>query len=220
MADLSPTVEDYLKVIWGAGEWTDEPVTTGALSDKLQVSPSTVSEAIKRLTRQGLVDHAPYGSVELTESGTREALRMVRRHRLIETFLAEVLGYGWDEVHAEAEVLEHAVSDHLIERLDELLGHPEWDPHGDPIPTGDGHVPDLPATQLSSAGPGVQGVVARVSDREPEILRHLAGVGISLGSRIEVSARTEAAGTMTIEVDGRRVELGLLAAGAVWVVRA
>jgi DtxR family Mn-dependent transcriptional regulator len=218
MQDLTPTVQDYLKVIWGAGEWTDEPVTTKAVSGRLDVSPSTVSEAVKKLTRQGWLDHAPYGSINLTESGLAEAVKMVRRHRIIETFLHEVLGYAWDEVHAEAELLEHAVSDRFIDGIDVLLGHPERDPHGDPIPFPDGRLPEVPAIRLSEAPADTPFAIARVSDSEPGILRYLSEVGLGLDSRLEIVRRTDVAGTITVDVGGRQVELGLPAARAIWVI--
>ena len=148
-ADLSSVAQDYLKVIWTAQEWSQEKVSTKLLAERMSVSASTVSEAVRKLADQGLVEHARYGSITLTEDGRRAAIAMVRRHRLIETFLVNELGYGWDEVHDEAEVLEHAVSETLMERIDAKLGHPDRDPHGDPIPSVDGAVPTPPARQLS-----------------------------------------------------------------------
>ncbi len=144
VSDLSSTAQDYLKLIWSATEWASTPMTVTAMAERLGVRPSTVSVGIKKLVKQGLVKHAPYGSIELTDAGGEHAVAMVRRHRLLETFLVNMLGYGWDEVHDEAEILEHAVSEKLIERIDRKLGHPTRDPHGDPIPTADGH-PHLPA---------------------------------------------------------------------------
>ncbi|HEY0217944.1 MAG TPA: metal-dependent transcriptional regulator, partial [Cellulomonas sp.] len=122
--DLTAVAQDYLKVIWSASEWSSAPVTTKMLADRLGVGASTVSETIRRLTDQGLVHHAPYAAIALTDEGARHAVQVVRRHRLIETFLVSELGYGWDEVHDEAEVLEHAVSDLMVERIDTRLGHP------------------------------------------------------------------------------------------------
>ena len=135
---LSPVTQDYLKVIWTSQEWAEVKVTTKMLAESLGVSPSTASEAIRKLADQGLVSHERYGAVTLTDSGRAAAILMVRRHRLLETFLVRELGYGWDEVHDEAEVLEHAVSDRLMARLDAKLGYPQRDPHGDPIPAADG----------------------------------------------------------------------------------
>ncbi len=219
---LTPVAQDYLKVIWTAQEWSREKVSTKMLAEKIGVSASTASESIRKLAEQGLVDHAKYGAVALTESGRRAALAMVRRHRLLETFLVDELGYGWDEVHDEAEVLEHAVSDRLVARIDAKLGFPRRDPHGDPIPASDGQVPTPPARQLWGCGDGDIGTVARISDADPEMLRYFASVGISLDSRLRVLTRREFAGmiSVAIESDGGNqstVELGSPAARAIWV---
>ena len=139
--DLTTVAQDYLKVIWTAQEWSLEKVSTKMLAERIGVSASTASESIRKLADQGLVNHEKYGAVTLTEAGRRAALAMVRRHRLMETFLVRELGYSWDEVHDEAEVLEHAVSDRMLDRIDAKLGHPTRDPHGDPIPAADGQVP-------------------------------------------------------------------------------
>ena len=132
--DLSTVAQDYLKTIWTAQEWSLEKVSTKMLAERIGVSASTASESIRKLADQGLVDHAKYGAVTLTERGRRAAISVVRRHRLLETFLVSELGYSWDEVHDEAEVLEHAVSDLMMARIDAKLGYPQRDPHGDPIP--------------------------------------------------------------------------------------
>ncbi|WP_402469206.1 metal-dependent transcriptional regulator [Isoptericola aurantiacus] len=221
---LTPVAQDYLKAIWSAQEWSDEKVTTGLLADRLGVGPSTVSETVRRLTAQGLLGHEPYSGVWLTDAGRRHALTMVRRHRLIETWLVRELGYTWDEVHDEAEVLEHAVSDRLVERIDVRLGRPERDPHGDPIPTADGRVVRPDAVPLVDLGAGERGVVARISDADPQALRYLAGLGLELDVEVAVADRRDYAGTLSVEFDaaGRRVrvDLGHLAASRVRVVRA
>ncbi|MFI2752501.1 metal-dependent transcriptional regulator [Cellulomonas sp. P22] len=224
---LTSVAQDYLKVIWSAREWSSAPVTTKMLAERLGVGASTVSETVRRLTDQGLVTHAPYASIELTEAGARHAVAMVRRHRLIETFLVSELGYGWDEVHDEAEVLEHAVSDLMIDRIDARLGHPTRDPHGDPIPTPDGLVPSPPAQVLWDLSEG-EWVVARISDADPELLRYLASVGLVLDARVEVAERRHVAGVAAVQVRppgsdaaaGRGVELGQSAASAIWLVPA
>jgi DtxR family Mn-dependent transcriptional regulator len=220
---LSTVAQDYLKVIWTAQEWSMEKVSTKMLAEKIRVSASTASESIRKLADQGLVDHAKYGAVTLTEAGRQVALAMVRRHRLLETFLVRELGYGWDEVHDEAEVLEHAVSDRLVARIDAKLGFPQRDPHGDPIPAPDGQVPTPPARQLWACRDGEDGTVARISDADPEMLRYFDGVGISLDSRLTVLARREFAGIISVAIespDGIRstVDLGSPAAQAIWVV--
>ena len=134
VSDLSTSTQNYLKAVWTLSEWSDQPVTPSLIAERTELKLSSVSDAVRRLTSQGLLTHTPYGAVELTEAGHAYAVAMVRRHRLIETFLVKMLGYGWDQVHDEAEHLEHAVSDFMIERIDELLGRPTRDPHGDPIP--------------------------------------------------------------------------------------
>lgn len=219
---LSSVAQDYLKVIWTVQEWSRERVSTKLLSERIGVSASTVSEAIRKLSDQGLVDHARYGSIALTDAGRSAAVSMVRRHRLIETFLVNELGYGWDEVHDEAEVLEHAVSDRMIDRMDAKLGFPERDPHGDPIPAADGSVPTPPARQLSDFQDGDSGRVARISDADPAMLRYFDSVGIALDTEITVVERRDYAGTVSIRLgadpDAGTVDLGNPAAQAIWLV--
>jgi DtxR family transcriptional regulator, Mn-dependent transcriptional regulator len=219
--------QDYLKVIWNAQEWSTEEapqkVSTKMLAARIGVSASTASESIRKLAEQGLVDHEKYGAVTLTEAGRRAALEVVRRHRLLETFLVNELGYGWDEVHDEAEVLEHAVSDRLVARIDAKLGYPQRDPHGDPIPASDGQVPTPPARQLWACSDGDTGTVARISDADSEMLRYFADVGINLDSRLRVLTRREFAGMISVAIqsdDGAEstVDLGSPAARAIWVV--
>jgi DtxR family Mn-dependent transcriptional regulator len=221
--DLSSVAQDYLKVIWTAQEWSVDKVSTKMLAERIGVSASTASESIRKLADQGLVDHEKYGGVTLTAAGRVAALAMVRRHRLMETFLVRELGYGWDEVHDEAEILEHAVSDRMLDRIDAKLGYPTRDPHGDPIPAADGEVPTPPARQLSVCKNGDAGTVARISDADPEMLRYFDSVGISLDSRLRVLARRDFAGMISVTVesgdgDPATVELGSPAAEAIWVV--
>ncbi len=158
-------------------------MTSRELAARLELAPSSVSEMLTKLVAQGLVEHARYGAIGLTPSGRAAALRMTRRHRLIETWLVERFGYGWDEVHDEAEVLEHALSDRLLAAIDRQLGEPRSDPHGDPIPPAAGEPPAAAGQPLADAG---RGRVVRVSDRDPALLRELAARGIGIGS--EVSA--------------------------------
>jgi DtxR family Mn-dependent transcriptional regulator len=225
--ELTAVAQNYLKAIWNAQEWSRNKVSTKMLAEKIGVSASTASESIRRLAEQGLVDHEKYGAVALTGSGRRAALAMVRRHRLLETFLVERLGYSWDEVHDEAEVLEHAVSDRLVARIDATLGFPQRDPHGDPIPASDGQVPTPPARQLWACRDGDTGTIARISDADPEMLRYFDSIGIRLDSRLRVLARREFAGMISLAVEPDRssadaepatVELGSPAARAIWVV--
>jgi len=139
---------------------------------------------VRKLSHQGLVEHARYGTIVLTPAGRAAALRMVRRHRLIETWLVREFGYGWDEVHDEAEVLEHALSDRLLDAIDARLGHPTADPHGDPIPSANGSVPQLSGILASKLPPETSARVVRISDRDPEVLRRLTHAGIDVGSAI------------------------------------
>ncbi|WP_345496601.1 metal-dependent transcriptional regulator [Nocardia callitridis] len=217
---LTSVAQDYLKVIWTTQEWSQEKVSTKLLAERIGVSASTVSEAVRKLADQGLVEHARYGAITLTEDGRRAAIAMVRRHRLIETFLVNELGYGWDEVHDEAEVLEHAVSELLMARIDAKLGFPDRDPHGDPIPSVDGAVPTPPARQLSDFQAGESGRVARISDADPDMLRYFDTVGISLDTAIAVVERRDFAGTIAIRIGAAEAatDLGSPAAEAIWLI--
>lgn len=218
MGELSTLTENYLKAIWNTREWTDQPATVGALAARLGLAPSSVSETVRKLGDAGLVAHARYGAVELTDAGTAVALRVVRKHRLIETFLVDYLGYGWDEIHEEAEILEHAVSDDFINRLATRLGEPVRDPHGDPIPRQDGTLPELPAIPLSEVEPGTAVTVLQVSDSDSELLRYLDRLSIGLDSVLTVRARRDTLGTITIEHDGALHDLGIPAASAIRVL--
>jgi DtxR family Mn-dependent transcriptional regulator len=177
--DLSPVAQDYLKVIWSRTEWGGAPITTGELAQRFGTSAANATETVKRLAAQGLLEHVPYKPVRLTPDGTRCAIAMVRRHRLIETFLVRDLGYGWDEVHDEAERLEHAVTDRFVERIDVLLGRPTSDPHGDPIPDA-GHRTTYPQGVLPLADVEVTGRyrVVRVSDESPAVLGRARARGL------------------------------------------
>ncbi len=177
---LTPVAEDYLKVVWNLQEWSDEPVTTSMLAQRLGIGAPSVSETLGRLVARGWVEHERYGAVRLTPAGRALAVAIVRRHRLVETWLVEHLGYGWDEVHDEAEVLEHAVSDLFVERLDALLGRPVRDPHGDPVPRPDGTVVRPDAVLLGDLDAGRRGRVARIDDDDPAVLRECAERGIGL----------------------------------------
>ncbi len=210
----SEVVEDYLKTVFHLST-AGGTVTSSTLATRLGVAAPTVSAMLKRLEASGLVRRSSDHRVELTEHGRRHALGVVRRHRLLEVFLSEVLGVPWDEVHDEAEILEHALSARLEERIDVLLGHPTRDPHGDPIPPQSGeHVEDW-ASPLQSAPAGSAFVVERVSDRDSDALRHLAALGLGPGSVLQVLEWAPFGGPLWVEVDGRRHALG---AGLVQVV--
>ncbi len=226
-AALTPVAQDYLKVIWTATEWDDEPMSTKLLAERLGSAASTVSETVRRLADQGLVDHVRYGAITLTESGRAAALAMVRRHRLIETFLVRELEYSWADVHDEAEVLEHAVSDLLVARIDAKLGRPDRDPHGDPIPRADGTLPEIPGQRLTGLDADAAGTITRISDEHPDMLRYFDGLGIAPGVMLTVLEHREFAGTISVRVHasgGERrahtIELGRPAADAIWLVPA
>jgi DtxR family Mn-dependent transcriptional regulator len=178
-------VEDCLRTIFKlAGR--NLPVTTSALAESLGVAPPTVSAMLKRLEAGELVTRAAAPEIRLTAHGERHARGVTRRHRLVETFLVQVLGLSWDEVHAEADVLEHAISDRLEDRIDSVLGHPTHDPHGDPIPTADLQLAEQPTQRLSDLEPGARGTFVRISDADPEMLRYLAEREIAPGACFEV----------------------------------
>ena len=182
--------EDYVKVIYAHTEWQSEHITTGALAARLGLAASSVTEMVKKLVAQGLVVHEPYGAIELTREGTGLALRMLRRHRLIETWLVSQFGYRWDEVHDEAEVLEHSMSDRLLAAIDAQLGHPTRDPHGDPIPAPDGSVTRPAAAPLTDLDGGV---VVRISDRDPLLLRRFEAEGIVVDAVVTPAQRAQLA---------------------------
>jgi len=189
--DLTPVAQDYLKVIWSRTEWGAAPITTGELAARFGTSAANVTETVRRLAAQGLLEYTPYRPVRLTADGTVCAVAMVRRHRLLETYLVEALGFAWDEVHDEAERLEHAASPALIDRIDAALGHPSSDPHGDPIPSASGRTSLPPDAMLLTevTTPGDLRVV-RVSDAEPAVLGAAHDLGLVPGQvvRIEPSA--------------------------------
>jgi DtxR family Mn-dependent transcriptional regulator len=217
----SSSVEDYVKVIYSFTEWQDQPITSSQLAARLGVANSSVSEMVRKLKEQGLVNHKPYSAVRLTPAGLALALSMVRRHRLLETYLVQELGYGWDEVHDEAELLEHAVSELFIERLSAKLGHPRRDPHGDPIPHPDGAVDKPAAHRLIELDAGHEGRITRISDDNPELLRYFAGQQIGPDTELSVVGRRPFGGALTVRLGGpernRTVDLGDEASSAVWV---
>lgn len=218
VSELSTSAQNYLKAIWGLGEWSEEPVTASALAAKVGVRTSSVSDAVRKLTEQGLLEHAPYGAIALSPAGRAHAVAMVRRHRLLETFLVEVLGYGWDEVHDEAEHLEHAVSDLFVERMDVHLGRPARDPHGDPIPTAAGEVERPDARTLTRMADGSRGRIERISDADPDLLAFFAGHGITVGAVLAVHHGPPFSDALEVAVTGGdRIPLGRGATEAVWV---
>lgn len=199
---FSRSTEDYLKVIYMLEE-QGGPAQTSAIAERLEIAPPSVSGMVKRLSESGLLEHVPYHGVQLTRTGRRAALRMVRRHRILETYLTSKLGYDWDSVHEEAERLEHAVSDELIERMAMALGNPQYDPHGAPIPTKDGAVETVAYTPLAEVPVGSVAELREVSDKDPEMLRFLASLSLRPGVSFEVIARQPFRGPVTIRISGR-----------------
>ncbi|MFV0320541.1 MAG: metal-dependent transcriptional regulator [Microbacterium sp.] len=184
----SVAIDDYLKTIYHHTEWQDERITPSQLAATLGLAPSSVTEMVQKLAAQGLVTHRPYGPISLTPAGEHRAAATIRRHRLVETWLVREFGYSWDEVHDEAEILEHAISDRLLARIAERLGNPAFDPHGDAIPDAAGHVQRVPFVLLGAASPGHVGTVLRVSDRDPALLRDIEESGLDVGATVRVTA--------------------------------
>lgn len=200
-AELSPSTEDYLKTIFEI-QSLGRAAQTSAIAESLAIAPGSVSGMVKRLSEIGLVEHEPYRGVQLTKSGRRTALKVVRRHRILEVYLTSKLGYGWDSVHEEAERLEHAVSDELIERMAMALGNPRFDPHGAPIPSRDGVMEPPSVVALSEVPLGETAELRLVNDRDGERLRYLASLGLRLGAVFEVVGRQPFRGPVTIRLSG------------------
>jgi DtxR family Mn-dependent transcriptional regulator len=213
----TPAIEDYSKEIFALESRGDEPVSTNALAERLGITPGSVSAMLKRLDELGLITHVPYRGVRLTEDGRRIALEVIRHHRLLESYLAEALGMPWDRVHAEAEVLEHVLSDDLEALIAEKLGHPTVDPHGDPIPTADLELQEPVTDRMESLQPGDEGLFVRVSDSDPEMLRYLAERGISPGDRFAVRERQPFGGPLFVRFGEREHAIGGQLAGAMRV---
>jgi DtxR family Mn-dependent transcriptional regulator len=192
-------VEDYLKAIYDL-ERSGAPAATSDIAHRLDIAPASVTGMIRRLAEQRLLEYEPYRGVRLTDTGQRVALRTIRRHRVIETFLARVLAYPWDEVHGEAERLEHAASDALVDRMAAALDEPTVDPHGAPIPTRDGTLHEPRYTSIADIRPGSRARVVRVHDEDPARLRYLGELGLVPGASVMVVARAPFDGPITVRV--------------------
>jgi DtxR family transcriptional regulator, Mn-dependent transcriptional regulator len=201
-------VENYTKAIFQLQGRSESPVGTSAVAERLGVTPASASGMLKRLADDGLVEYAPYHGVRLTTDGERLALEVIRHHRLLELFLAEVLGMPWDRVHQEADVLEHHISEELEELIAAKLGQPARDPHGDPIPSRDLAVNDDESIALTELEAGGSGVFTRVSDQDASMLRYLAERDIHPGARVRVRGREPFGGPVTVEIGGERHALG------------
>ncbi|HVT29887.1 MAG TPA: metal-dependent transcriptional regulator [Lacipirellulaceae bacterium] len=199
----SLTVENYVKTIYQLAHSTDGgAVATGQIALALSVLPGTVTSMLKTLDEGKLATYTPYEGVRLTSAGRALALRVLRRHRLIEQFLTQTLHLTWDEVHEEAEHMEHAVSDSLIDRIDGYLGHPDTDPHGDPIPKADGTMAAPADRSLAECSAGERFRIARVVDQSPDFLRHLSQIGLAIGAQGSIAANNEACEDLTIRLGG------------------
>jgi DtxR family Mn-dependent transcriptional regulator len=206
--DLSAPVEDYLKAIYEL-ESRDGAAGTTEIASALHIAAPSVSGMIRRLSSQGLITHEPYKGVQLTREGRRAALRTIRRHRVIEAYLTRALGYAWDRVHDEAERLEHAASDELIDRMAAAIGEPETDPHGAPIPTREGTLDTEPTlARLADLDDGAVAHIARVGDRDAERLRYLATLGVAIGEEVELLSREPYGGPITLRVGTKRRVIG------------
>ena len=202
---LSPSQEDYLKQIFLLGDGV-ESVSTRDLSVRLEVRPASVTGMVQRLAEQGLVSHEPYRGVKLTDGGRRVALEMLRHHRLLETFLEQVLGYGWDEVHDEAERLEHVISERFEARIAETMGHPTRDPHGDPIPDADLRLPPAAdEVKLTQVAAGETATLTRVGTQDRDSLKLLSRLGLVPGVLVAVVETTETG--VQVAIDGERLLL-------------
>ncbi|QDU30220.1 Iron-dependent repressor IdeR [Anatilimnocola aggregata] len=218
MASL--TIENYVKTIYQiSSAQADGPATTGQLAESLQVSPSTVTSMLKTLSESGLATYVRYGGAELTDAGRALALRVLRRHRLIELFLSQTLNLTWDEVHEEAENMEHAVSDLLIDRIDAFLKYPACDPHGDPIPKADGTLAPTPTIRLADLQEHESFRIERVLDQSPEFLRYLAETGLKLGAQGQVVSNRQEAGVITLKVGESTATLSVAVAQRVLINR-
>jgi len=214
----SIAVENYLKHILLLAEASDELVSMGALAQSLQVVPGTATTMVKALADEGLVEHRPRQGVRLTDAGRRVALGVIRRHRLVETFLVNVLGMDWAGVHAEAERLEHAISDEVLDRLDALLGHPASDPHGDPIPSAQGKLREQVYATLATCATAKPLRVVRITEQTAEFLQFAQTHGLQPGATVGIAERNLAAGLVTMKrTGGRPVALSLAAAGKILV---
>ncbi|HEX7003768.1 MAG TPA: metal-dependent transcriptional regulator [Trueperaceae bacterium] len=199
---VTSAVEDYLKALFELGE---QSVKTQALAAALAVSPASVTGMLRKLSELHLIEYEPYQGASLTVTGRKMALETIRHHRLIETYLAEALGYEWHEVHDEAEKLEHHISEDFEDRIADALGHPTHDPHGDPIPARDGRLPEDAGLPLVRWAAGSRLRITRITDQRSDVLRYLDEHGLVPGNEIEIVDIAQSSGPLTLEHDGRTV---------------
>ena len=215
---ISETMRDYLAEIYRLAGGSELWVSTTALSERLEVSGPATVRMVRRLHNGGLVDHLPYKGVRLTPPGKKVALRHIRRHRLVGRFLVDVLKFGWHEVHNEADELHKGITQRIEDRIDELMGHPNTCPHGDPIPTRDGQIAEILDKPLTVVPPGSKGQISRVKTREPEKLRYLAEIGLVPGTPFELLNRAPFNGPLRLKIGREEPIIGAELAGALWVI--
>lgn len=218
--DFSSAEENYLRIIYHLSAGSDEPVTTNAIADAMSTKPASVSDMLKRLSKKKVIDYMKYKGVRLTDKGEKIALRLIRKHRLWEVFLVRKLKFNWDEVHAVAEQLEHIDSSLMIERLDEFLGYPRHDPHGDPIPDKDGLIHTRPKIPIAEQKPGSEAELVAVKDTSSAFLRYLDKIGLHIGARLKILDKIEYDGSLELRVNdefkvfvSREVAVNLLVKG-------
>jgi DtxR family Mn-dependent transcriptional regulator len=214
---VSAPVEDYVKAIYALTPEPEQTASTSQIAERLNITAGSVSTMLKRMDAAGYAEHVPYRGVRLTAEGRQLALGVIRRHRLLELFLAQSLEIPWEDVHRFAEALEHAASDELIERIAVKLGNPAQDPHGDPIPNQRLEIDERPLPLLADMAPGERGTIVRVSDADPAMLRYLSELSLGIGDELELLERQPFEGPCSIRVGARRLALGLAIARAIRV---
>jgi len=212
----SVSVENYLKNIYEL-EAAEKKVTTTLLAAKLRISPASVTDMVKKLSKKGFLRYVPYKGVEVTEKGKRSALKIIRKHRLWEMFLVEVLHFSWDKIHEEAEEFEHIMSERMEEKIDEVLGYPKVDPHGDPIPQKDGTIKKMNLQPLGEAEEGATVRVLRVNDSNPEMLQYASSIGLSLNKRIVVKQKNRFDNSMIIKIGAKETVISSVLAHNIFV---
>lgn len=214
---LSQSIEDYLKAIYklqqGAG------ASTTRVAEAMEVSSASATNMIKKLAKMGLVDYESYKGAKLTESGQKIALEVIRHHRLLELYLLEVMGYSWDEVHDEAEKLEHHISEQFEDKIAELLDDPTHDPHGDPIPTKEGIMPEMELKPLTQAEEGQQYLVSRVKNQDPELLRYLEKMGLLPGAKLKILEMSPFNGPVKLQLEDQEKVLGREVAEHIYIAQ-
>ena len=215
---LSQSIEDYLKTIFSL-QSDDDRVSTTQIANSLEVSSASATNMIKRLAEMGLVEYQSYKGSRLTKSGKKIALEIIRHHRLLELYLLEVMGYSWDEVHDEAEKLEHHISEQFEDKIAKLLDDPTHDPHGDPIPTKEGIMPEMETDPLVNGEEGQSYIVGRVKDQNPELLRYLEKIGLLPGIKIQIKEKGPFKGPLTLLIEDEKQVIGYDVAKNIFVAK-